>query len=277
MTLQEQIKNYSQIDVESKIQFYPSRFNFLKDHFGLRPGMSHILLSTTGAGKSTIFRSIVLDAATEHDVMLYSSEESSRDLSLMFGRSKTSTEITNKIHLLHDTDLVKKIKPNNGKQWAARVLDFFNKNKCTAFFFDNLTTSIFYTGLRPEHQVEFWTRLETIFERIRVPLFVVAHTANGVSDMSGALILPDDIRANKTPTNRAQYCYCLQKFLVEENGTERIYPFIRVAKSRQHENQGKIYHLDYNALKKEYTCDRQVSYNFFNTQFINRFRLGHKK
>lgn len=278
MNLKEQSNEYPRIDVESKIRFYDTRYKFLEDQNGIRPGMDHILISTTGAGKSTLFRGIVLDTAKEHDVMLYSSEETCKDLTLMFGRSKTDQDVLQHIHLLHDNDVLKAgISLKDGKGWAKVVLDFFKQNKCSAFFFDNLTTSVFYIGLGPDKQSEFWIRLESIFNALNVPTFTVAHTATGVSDMSGSLIGPDNIAGSRTPTKRAEYCYCMQRFLVEDNGTEQIYSFVRVAKSRQHDTQGNIYHLDYNSLKKEFSCDRKVSYRFFNDQFIARFRMGIKK
>jgi KaiC/GvpD/RAD55 family RecA-like ATPase len=59
---------------------FPSiQFDFLKGHNGFQAGMCHVLVGTTGTGKSTLARSILAQQAKETNVFYYSSEETKNE------------------------------------------------------------------------------------------------------------------------------------------------------------------------------------------------------
>ena len=55
-------KTIANVNKDCKEFFYPTRFNFLREIYGIRPSMLTGVIGTTGSGKSTLIKSIVADS-----------------------------------------------------------------------------------------------------------------------------------------------------------------------------------------------------------------------
>jgi predicted AAA+ superfamily ATPase len=67
-----------EIEMHSKLKDrteFPSRYQFLKAHNGIRPNCLHGLMGSTGCGKSTLVKCIIAEAASGKRVLVWISEE----------------------------------------------------------------------------------------------------------------------------------------------------------------------------------------------------------
>jgi KaiC/GvpD/RAD55 family RecA-like ATPase len=72
------------LENNNKTFFSHSRFKFIEKHKGLRPGLMHVLLGTTGSGKTTLSRSILSDICKRDKVLFYSTEETKDQFMIQF-------------------------------------------------------------------------------------------------------------------------------------------------------------------------------------------------
>lgn len=260
----------------SKILFPEVRFNFIREHNGLRPGKKHVVISTTGTGKSTIARTIVKDCAKTHPVLVYSSEEDRSDCIHLFDKSETPKEITDNIHLLEEVNVLDKIKTSDYDSFFSIIAKNIIETGSKAFFFDNITTSDFYDCKSPAEQVRFSNKLSAMVKLLNVPAIIVAHSQSQIKDDQQTLIGAEDIRGSKSISNKAEYFYVYQRLKIHHDGNEIFYPIIRVVKSRLGNNTHDIYRLHFSYSKKEYYEDKKISFKEFKEAYEARIRLTRK-
>jgi len=124
---------------ETSHVYIDSDFNFLKCHKGLRPGQMHVLIGTSGSGKSTVVRKIILDSAKEHKVLLWLSEESRQDFIAALSKNFPKPDVAKNIKIISEFDVCK----NHN---ASHEQIFTEYEKCvkainpSVVFFDNITT-----------------------------------------------------------------------------------------------------------------------------------------
>lgn len=257
--------------------FENGRFNFLNDHFGLRKQCIHLLMGTSGQGKTTLSRSVIYDVAKNYKVFNYCSEETLEQTKTMFALRGTENEVLKNILFYHESTASTDSK-DNIDEWL-RILEVKIMNsKTKIFFFDNITTSKFYDPMKPDVQSKVVDGLMKILKSCDVPGFFVAHTANGVKDDQQALFSTSDIRGGKAITNRAEFVYAYQKFTgaASSSGeTSPTYGTIRNLKARNYD-VGHTYLLSYDFNKREYTGDIKIPNTRFKEIYDARFKLSGK-
>lgn len=93
----EELKNALYEDITPEIEF-----NFIRDHYGLKRGKAHMLLGSSGRGKSTLSRSILFQLASKKKVLLCSSEETMHDTKMLFVKSRFTNKLIDNIKFLHE-------------------------------------------------------------------------------------------------------------------------------------------------------------------------------
>lgn len=273
LEMSKELRDVNQLERLS-FEFPKSRFTFINDHYGLRKGKVHTLISSSGVGKSTLSRSLIFDMAKENKVFLYSTEEDLKDTQTMFAMRDADNAILKNIIFCHEGDLEKETSDVN--EWL-RLLEVKIKNsKCDILFFDNITTSSFYETKKPDVQAQIFSSLRVLARDCAIPLFLIAHTASTVRDDSQTLIRAEDIFGSKSPSRKSQFLYVYQRIIGQSSPTGLTtpsYPLIRVLKARGYDTQN-IYLLGYDFQKNEYTGDAQIPNAKFKEIYDERFKLG---
>lgn len=253
------------IRAANNYQFIPSTFSFINEHRGFRPGQIHILLGTTGSGKSTVTRQMVIDTAAEFKTLVWLTEETRNDFVVALSKNYPGNDIAQNILIQSEMDIERR-EPG----FFLNVLDnILMAENPGMVFIDNLTTSGFYMGLRPGDQEKIAWRLKKMFEKTEIPCLIVAHTRADVSDTSSRLIEDTDIRGSKTIANLAPYFYIFQRFEIGE----KVFPTIRIKKSRMHQVESKLFKLIYSREKNSYTGDMAIDFQAFKEVFKQRNQL----
>lgn len=266
--------------------FEPTGFQFIDDHFGLRPGKLHVLLSTSSAGKTSLSMALLKKLLTKHTIAWFSSEESHEDIILKASKNNITDEQLTNLCFFHENELRDKTEAieNDLNPYSKNDKDFVDEfirqlflncvaDKWQILIIDNITTMTFWQNFSLSEY--FLSSLKDMASIMKVAVFIIAHTKAGIKE-SSSLIETDDVRGSKSITNKAEYCYALLVFKVLE-GTQTIrYPFVIVKKARQHDTSDNIYQLNWNFFEGGYTGDFKTSFDTMNEVQKIRQRLTHK-
>lgn len=233
---------------------------------GLRPGCIHVILSTTGAGKSTLVMSLIeemLDAGKS--VFLYSSEESVKDIETKLSYLPNLKNESN-LRVYHERWLLE-VLANNPDDWEGflqeinlAMIEMTLTNKPDVLVLDNLTTSLFYD--QNKNATRIASGLKSLAEDKNIPIIVVAHTASGVRQ--NQLFDSSQVRGFRTITNTAQYVYCLIRLRVDMGGMWREVVVEYTEKSRNHSVASRsCYKLFFNVDTKLFSGDEKINYEVF--------------
>ncbi len=258
----------------------PTRFRFINDHYGLKKSKRHILMGTSGTGKSTQARSLLLDIAKNHKVLVYSSEESHSDTKDMFALRGLENEDISNLKFLHEEEVAEACKEDfkNLEEFTRMLSVRLINSNAECLFFDNITTSDFYDGQDYNAALAFLRNLYKITKEFNIPLFLVAHTKAGIKDDQQGLIGPDDVKGPKALTNKCEFLYIYQKFIGSSGATTTpTYGTVRVRKARGMGNVDSTYLLDYDFDQYAYYGDKKITFDQFNEIYSERAKLGSKK
>lgn len=244
--------------------FFPTKFNFLQGHNSFRPGYIHMLLGTSGTGKSTVVRSLVKEVAKNDKVLVWLSEESTMDFIYAINKLGISEESLKNIRVISEQDF-----PINRKRNMFAYRQYFEEQVTLinpgVVFFDNITTNFLYESSLPSKQHEHMEWLKDFFSKKEIAMFIVAHTGAKVHDNQQTLIDLSDIRGSKTATNVAEYFYIYQRL----NVSDKFFPFIRIRKAREYQHSG-IFLLEYDLNIRGYVGDSKIDYETFKKTFNKR-------
>ena len=264
---------------EHETVFFKSNFNFLQSHRGYRPGKMHVLLGTSGGGKSTLIRSLVLDAIlndeSDRKVLVWLSEETSKDFmtlfidQLYFYAKEKQEKILKKIIVQSELDASKHFVKQSMADWYSFFQSEANKIEISMIFFDNITTSVFYAEKKPEEQKEYLIKLKNFISNIKKPILIVAHTKSDINDGITRRINKEDIRGSKFLTMIAEFFYVLQTFKRENSW----WPSITIEKSRSIRVKDVLYFIGFDTQKNAYVSDRSVEFSEFKEYYNNRDKL----
>lgn len=259
--------------------FPKTGFSFIDDHYGLRPGCMHVLMGTTGQGKSTLVRSLLLRAAEQGKrVWIYSSEESVKEINRSLSSSSVADSALEYVSVFHE-DVVDEICNDD-----MSLFDLFKTQieiKLASYqpdliVVDNLTTSGWYDGAgfeRATLMIAWWKK---VLRKRNIPGIFVAHTKDGVGEGSG-LFSASDIRGPKVFTNKTEFLYFFQMiYHTDPQGKLHKFPVIRIGKSRGYSNAGLVYKLNYSQQHMLYVGDQSIDHNKFNEIFNKRDTLKKK-
>jgi KaiC/GvpD/RAD55 family RecA-like ATPase len=275
------IEKAALVKINSTNYYKAGDFSFLNDHKSLRPGKKHLLLGTTGSGKTTLARSICYEIAKEKKVMWYSSEESLDDMRTAISINAVNNKSLENVDFREEQDYIKKTNGDSLKFISEIVKDFI-QGGCEVMFFDNLTTSAFYEGKQIDQQAAFFNMLSEVFKKIKKPIFIIAHTDAKTKDLQKDLFDANSIRGQKLPSNKCEYVYGYQIIPWIEEHSENLYDFtrgeqksafVRVLKSRGHPTSGNIYALNYEEKTRSYANDLKIDFNDFVKIYSKRVRL----
>ena len=247
--------------------YFPSTFEFLNAHMGIRPGCFHGLLGTMGSGKSTLVKAIVMQTVEVCNAGILLTEEKPPMYQLEMSSNICDDALMENIVFLDDKNIAK---ITTGIEAYVHYLELcITENNLKVLFVDNITTSSFYGEHVPfSQQIKAINLLQEMMIRTSVPIFYVAHTKKEVTDNLPRLMTPEDIRGSNMLPMQSEYFYTMQKF----EGKERQYNVIKICKKRFHKNASGFYQLVYDDGR--YTKDIKVPFESVNNIFKERDRLG---
>lgn len=245
---------------------YPSRFEFLKSHNGIRPKALSGLLGSTGCGKSTLVKCIITETASnDAKVLVWLSEETVAEYQeLIYFLDKSALK---NIVFVEEKEI-----PEEYKETQADFFAYFEQmveeSGCDIVFIDNVTSSAFYNqryGLAGQNKSAEFLRAFT--KRI-CEIFYVAHTQSNITENYSKVINAEDIRGSKELSLMTEYLYIIQKF----TSNSKQYNCLRNAKYRHHEKAAGWYSLTYE--NRAYIGDAKVPFNLINKIFKSRDYFG---
>lgn len=252
-----------------KVNFWFTRFNFLKVINGIRPSRISYLLGTTGTGKSTLLASLIADATMDSPVLLIVSEES------ILRHASKILSTTRKMNNEHIKFLHEKMIPEDVRENQKLILEWLEMHIIEAgvrlVFWDNLTDSpLFSLRFGPAGQEWAVLKIRELCERLQVAFFIVIHTAKSVTDNMSRYIEGEDVRGTQQTFIGADFFFIFQRFTVGKV----YYPFIRTVKHRDTDPSEKVHLLQFS--NGVYAADAPSSYEEMNDVFSRRNVLGNK-
>ena len=229
----------------NKHKFFNSDLMFLNDHNGFRKGKLHLLLGSTGSGKSTIIRTVLTDLITKNpkkNILLYLSEETTGDLKDELALTDTDFSKNENLFVISEQEINQKV------PLQVYLKDAVDQYKIDLILFDNITTSIFYGEINYQEQAAVSKWFKTYAQEKNIPIVLIAHTMTGTNMNLRQWISEDQIRGSKYIANLVEFLYILQRVQVDDTS----YQLIRTVKHRSQSPAHKVYELIYSREKRLY-------------------------
>lgn len=247
---------------QSKI-YYNTRFNFIKQHGGLRPNKMHLFVAPTHIGKSTLTHALINDLIEQNEkikILLYLTEETSADLEASLSNFvRDFTNINAKLNVLVE----------DKSKTDEEIKDTIEINILHADYdlliIDNITTSKLYMDRKVSVQSDVAIWLKGLLED--TTLYIIAHT-NG-NNYNTELLDETHIRGSKTITNITEFLYIMQPVRINDT----LFQFIRIIKHRGQSPENKFFKLQYDKRLKTITNDTPSDFNTFKDAFKLRNKL----
>lgn len=263
-------KSDFEIEIHNKLlerHVHGSRYEFLKKHNGIRPNCLHGMIGTMGSGKSTLFKCVIAETASNSKVLVWLSEEKVVEYQPLLNYLDRSC--VKNIAFVEEKQIPKEYKENH-ENFCEYFEQMVEESEAEVVFIDNITTSAFYNnkfGLNGQVDTADYF---IDFVKRKCSVFYVGHTSSEVTDNFGKVVSPEQIRGSKHLPILTEYMYIMQKFTTEE----KQYNVLRVAKYRHHEEARGWYALKYE--KKAYIGDSKVPFAVINRIFKMRDFFGKK-
>lgn len=245
---------------------FPTNFNFLATHSGLRKAELSLLISPNGSGKSTLVRTIIFELLKAgKKVLIYLSEEQScyyvsplyQCAYIMMRNSESgANELMKNLFVISafDKDKIRTVGGIISKMREAIVTEFID-----AVFIDNFTASFFGNGTIKE-QGDAVMNLKELAIDFDMPVILVAHTIKAF-DIYTQDMRADSVRGNATTANVGSYNYCISTFWRGEKPRSIVY----IDKARYHgKSQKRFFELGFDKDFELFTSDKEISEKEFN-------------
>lgn len=272
--------NFDDVDelIEKNLSYILGKtgFSFIDEHFGLRPGNVHVLLSGTSSGKTSLARSLVTSLSKTNRVLWYASEETMNAWKLRF--PKTARPNIENVKFIAESDLRPMIKSGDVKDPLLFLENQIELFCATVFFFDNITTSTFYNDKKPNEQSIFLMQLKDITIRQKAAMFLIAHLSSNHD--AGKMFTSEDVRGNRSLSNIAEYWYNLHRLrlnIADRQDENLQTSILHVEKSRWHDNSDTAYQLTFSKRLGIYTHDNPISWTVVKELFGKNITIGKKK
>lgn len=247
-----------------EVQFSGSRFNFVNQHKGLRPGCLHGLLARPGDGKSRLSQAIISDTAQTHKTLVILTEEEKEKYEAGICTASKNYPQEN-LNFLHQYNV-----PNTNHMDAIFFITEAISSTCADFvFIDNLTTASFYEQQNPAGQSAIISEFSKFARKTEVSIFLVLHTAKNTP--KNRLLLGDDIKGSIQAYQQCQYYYLINSFFI----SSYKYAFLEIEKHRYHDIQDKYFRLVFE--DGFYIKDEIVTMKEINEIYSKRDYLGRKE
>ncbi len=245
--------------------FFPSDFKFLSEHKGLRPGELHVLLSTAGAGKSSLVKSVMFDLAKKAKVLYWLSEEGTRDFRSHIACNAIPDSKIKNVEVyseLEDDSITDK----EGLAVIKKMAMVLDEIKPDILIYDNLTTSLAYADLKPSIQYRVMLELKRMAIRRNIPILCVAHTKGEINMYNQGLISGNDIRGGKNIVMLVEYLYVFQKLSIAGD----YFNFINIEKHRSQPVKNKFFCLEYSPKTGGYVQDWPIDFECMKENYGQR-------
>lgn len=247
------------------VTVFPSRYEFLKAHNGIRPNCLSGMIGTTGSGKSTLLKCIITEAASGKKLLVWLSEESVVEYQSLI--SFLDKSILKNISFVEEKEI-----PLEYKESQDKFFEYFEQmvddSGCDLVFIDNMTSSAFYNmryGFSGQGRTAEYL---ASFVKTKCGVFYVAHTETMITDNYSKVVAPENMRGSKELAIVTEYFYIIQKFTTND----KIYNVLRVAKFRHHKEAAGWYALKFEM--SSYIGDSRVPFELINKIFKSRDYLG---
>jgi predicted ATP-dependent serine protease len=266
MTLHYTKEEAEQYEKELKVVNVHTSMNFLNAHNGIRFGSLHLILGTTGGGKTTLTRTLLRDFLFKKEnqgltIGLWLSEESLKSYKMQLSQTLPSHDV------LLSTKAFSEMDHENVSEM--HFIEWINTYQPNILIIDNITTSKFYMDLPAKDQARFATKLKSITAKHNIATILIAHTDAEVHDGIERLININDIRGSKTIANLVEFAYILQRFELGKT----FFPTIRTVKHRSQELEHSLHFLHYEKMIRAFTKDSPLEFEKFKEIFNDRNRL----
>lgn len=255
---------------EARLQeiHFHTKLGFLNSHNGLRKGCLHLILGTTGGGKSTLIRTLLRDAIfnpkNDMQTNLLLSEETVKAYKAQVAFGMPSHDRLLSTAVLSELEMKGNLQKK--KKTIEEWLRFYQPE---LFVYDNVTTSIGYNDRQAREQGEYILWLKELTTELEMATVLVAHTDANANDSMGRLININDIRGSKTIGNLVEFAYILQRFEIEQG----YYPTLRTVKHREQELVHSMYYLQYDPRLRAFSGDLAIEFKKFKEMYKKRNRL----
>ncbi len=249
----------------SSTTIFETNFNFLNAHNGFREEKVHLFIGSTGAGKSTLVRSLVLDFLKNNpskNLLLILSEESIEDVKGEFSRTQFLDMDNPNLMIISEEE-------SKEEGFLNYIDEVIRENNIHCLFYDNLTTSFIYNDKRPNEQFKVAKKIKTITKKNEIATVLIAHTNAEVNDNCNRLITENDIRGTKSLVNLVEFLYILQRFEINQH----FFPTVRIKKHRSQDPESKMFRLIYNSKCSLYQEDLSIGFKDFKAAYGKRDKL----
>lgn len=255
----------AKLEASLKEVHFHSQFGFVNSTNGFRRGNMHLFIAGTGAGKSTLTRSLIRDLLfhkkNDPIICLWLSEETVEEYKTMFALGVPSHE-----RLLNTNAYSEIDKPQTSEMHFFEWVEMINPD---VLVYDNITTSKFYEGKRPDDQAKFATKIKTLLKKINCAGIIIAHADSQQSQQRGGMLDLNHIRGSKTICNLTEFAYLSQSF----DTPKAKYSTVRIAKSRSQQIVHSMYFLNFDKSTNSYISDSAIQFDKFKEAFNERNRL----
>lgn len=244
---------------------FPSRFQFLKGHLGVRPNSLHGLIAPMSSGKSSLAKAIISECAENGKILVWGSEETEAEYGMALERY--NPRVLKNIAFVDERqvpeDALKNLNNFHFYFWE-KVSDM----QPDLVVIDNVTTSMMYSdAIGPAGQAVSTRFLQRVAKEL-CAVFYVAHTDSKIGSNHPGLIGNEDIRGSRILPIQTEYLYVMQPFV----GGGKQHNIVRVGKFRHHESASGFFLMFYDNGK--YLKDEKIPFDKVNEIFKKRDRLG---
>lgn len=254
-----------ELKLEASQIFFKSSFEFVNATNGWRPEKIHLFLSTTGGGKSTLVRTILLDMLGNFDkkIGIYLSEETEKEFytELAFSGYDDIKDFE-RVKIFSEQEL-EKSPTAQGTLINMKML--VEENKIDILLVDNITTLDSYESSL-QNRTLITKGLKKLAAISNIPIVVIAHTD---AKFKQGQIDPNDIRGSKTITLESHFIYALQPVLRSDGQRS----FLVVKKDRGQPVKNKHFELFYYSQRRIFGKDEPVDFEVFKEAFNARDKL----
>ena len=255
---------------KQKLQ-WGTKLNFLKSHMGFRDANIHLFLGTSGAGKSTMMRTLLRDFLLQNPfetIGVWLSEETVDDFKDELAKFNDPV-VQEYLDNVFATSEMEGKQRHNLRSLQEYFIRFISEIEPSVLIFDNITTSAMYDNLHPNDQVMMQGWFKEIAIKRNIPIVFFAHTGAEITDSINRLINQQDIKGSRGICNIAQYLYVMQRFEIG-----RLYfPTLRVVKYRGYSVEDRLYYLNYDKEESVFSLDWALPWEEFIEAFSKRNQL----
>jgi hypothetical protein len=250
---------------------WPSKFGFLNAHNGLRPGNMHLLMGSTGTGKSKLAQAVIADYSKQGRVLMVLSEGDVDEIELNLS-TLDGANMENILNLHEDSCPIPDAPAADIANWIYQTVE---ESTAQIIVYDNVTTSMLY---EPHHgmvgQSILVRMINNIAVKLNLPVLAIAHTKKDIGDNMGRQLGIQDLQGSTALSKKCQYAHIFQRFEFEDDGRTTFFPTITVAKSRYYNISDSRFLLNFN--NGNYLSDKAISFDDVNDVFLKRNVFGRR-